>query len=94
MAAAYNVNGRCEDCTFADAYGRSCEHGLLYPLAVLMKYGDVYKCPNFKQKTTEQIEEQIRLREERNKKMKLFIVCFIIGVIGYFTNAKGYKDEN
>lgn len=23
-----------------------------------------------------------------------FIVCFIIGVIGYFTNAKGYKDEN
>jgi hypothetical protein len=26
--------------------------------------------------------------------MKLFIVCFIIGVIGYFTNAEGYKDEN
>lgn len=57
MAAAYN-----------DAYGRSCKHRLLYPLAVLMKYGDVYECPNFKQKTTEQIEEQIRLREERNKK--------------------------
>lgn len=25
--------------------------------------------------------------------MKLFIVCFIIGVIGYFTKAGGYKDE-
>ena len=24
------------------------------------------------------------------KKMKLFIVCFIIGVIGYFTKAGGY----
>lgn len=70
MAAAYNVNGRCEDCTFADAYGRSCEHGILYPLAVLIKYGDVYKCPNFKQKTAEQIEKQIRLREERNKNGK------------------------
>ena len=55
--AAYNVNGRCEDCTFADEYGRSCEHGLLYPLAILIKYGDVYKCPNFKQKTAEQIEK-------------------------------------
>ena len=25
--------------------------------------------------------------------MELFIVCFIIGVIGYFTKAGGYKDE-
>lgn len=70
MASTYNVNRRCEDCTFADAYGRSCEHGLLYPLAVLIKYGDVYKCPNFKQKTAEQIEKQIRLIEERNKNGK------------------------
>ena len=70
MAAAYNVNGRCEDCTFADAYGRSCKHGLLYPLAVLIKFGSVYNCPNFKQKTAEQIEKQIRLREERNKNGK------------------------
>ena len=68
--AAYNVNGRCEDCTFADEYGRSCEHELLYPLAVLIKYGDVYKCPNFKQKMAEQIEKQIRLIEERNKNGK------------------------
>lgn len=28
------------------------------------------------------------------KRIKLFIVCFIIGVIGYFTKAGGYKDEN
>lgn len=26
--------------------------------------------------------------------MELFIVCFIIGVIGYFTKAGGYKYEN
>nr|UVN06284.1 MAG: hypothetical protein [Bacteriophage sp.] len=26
--------------------------------------------------------------------MELFIVCFIIGVIGYFTKVGGYKDEN
>lgn len=26
--------------------------------------------------------------------MKLFIICFIIGVIGYFTKVGGYKDEN
>jgi hypothetical protein len=26
--------------------------------------------------------------------MELFIVCFIIGVIGYFTKEGGYKDEN
>lgn len=37
---------------------------------VKIKYGDVYKCPNFKQKTAEQIEKQIRLREERNKNGK------------------------
>lgn len=63
--AAYNVNGRCEDCKFADAYGRNCKHGLLYPVLVLMTYGDVYNCPNYEKKTAEQIKEQIRLREER-----------------------------
>jgi hypothetical protein len=63
--AAYNINNRCEDCTFADVYGRNCKHGLLYPVLVLMKYGDVYNCPNFEKKTAEQIKEQIRLREER-----------------------------
>lgn len=48
--AAYDVNGRCEDCTFADAFGRSCKHGMLFPVMVLMAYGDVYKCPNLKKK--------------------------------------------
>lgn len=28
MAAAYNVNVRCEDCTFADAYGGSMSHAI------------------------------------------------------------------
>lgn len=45
--AAYNVNQRCEDCKFADAFGRSCHHGIMFPILVLMTYGDVYKCPNF-----------------------------------------------
>lgn len=65
--AAYDVNGRCEDCTFADAFGRSCQHGMLFPVMVLMAYGDVYKCPNFEKKTIEQISEQIAQREQRRK---------------------------
>ena len=65
--AAYDVNGRCEDCTFADAFGRNCQHGMLFPVMVLMAYGDVYKCPNFEKKTIEQINEQIAQREQRRK---------------------------
>ena len=60
--AAYNINDRCEGCTFADAYGRDCTHGLFFPLFVMMSYGDMWKCPNFKQKTTEQLEEQYKLK--------------------------------
>lgn len=41
--AAYDVNGRCEDCTFADAFGRSCQHGMLFPVMVLIAFGDVYQ---------------------------------------------------
>ena len=52
-----------EDCTFADVFGRNCQHGMLFPVMVLMAYGDVYKCPNFEKKTIEQISEQIAQRE-------------------------------
>lgn len=65
--AAYDINGRCEDCTFADAFGRSCQHGMLFPVMVLMAFGDVYQCPNFQKKNAEQIQEQIRLKNEVNK---------------------------
>ena len=65
--AAYDVNQHCEDCRYADAFGTSCKHGLLFPLMVLIIYGDVYKCPNYEKKTIEQINEQIAQREQRRK---------------------------
>ncbi len=52
---------RCEDCKFADEYGRSCQHGLLFPVLLLM--AGKRQCPNFEGKTREQLEEQLRLRE-------------------------------
>lgn len=65
--AAYDVNGRCEDCTFADAFGRSCQHVMLFPVMVLIAFGDVYQCPNFQKKNAEQLQEQIRLKNNENK---------------------------
>lgn len=65
--AAYDVNGRCEDCTFADAFGRSCQHGMLFPVMVLIAFGDVYQYPNFQKKNAEQLQEQIRLKNNENK---------------------------
>ena len=61
-----NIMFRCEDCTFADEYGRGCKHGLLFPVLLLMAGHD--RCPNYKDKTREQIEVQLRLKEyERNR---------------------------
>lgn len=61
--AAVNINimYRCDDCTYADEYGSSCRHGLLFPVLLLM--ANKRSCPNFAPKTTEQIEEQLRFRE-------------------------------
>jgi len=57
---------RCEDCKFADEYGRSCQHGALFP--VLLLIAGKRSCPNFENKTTEQIEEQLRLKDyEHNR---------------------------
>ena len=49
----------CARCRFADSWGRGCQHGLLTPLAVWMISGRK-KCPKFKTKTTEQIEQQTK----------------------------------
>jgi hypothetical protein len=65
--AAYNINGRCENCTFADSYGRACKHGLLFPVLVMMSFGNMWKCPNFQQKTKEQLEEQYNLKLNSKK---------------------------
>lgn len=61
--AAYNINSMCEDCTFADEYGRACAHGLMYPVMVMISFGDMGRCPNFKAKTNEQIEQQLEARK-------------------------------
>ena len=64
MAAAMNINLYigCEDCTFADAHGRDCKHGALFPVLLLM--ANKSKCPNFKPKTAGQIEEQLKLKQK------------------------------
>lgn len=65
--AAYDVNQRCEDCTFADAFGRDCKHGMMFPLLVLLSYGDVYKCPNFQKKTSDQLIQQNEIRNSKKQ---------------------------
>ena len=58
---AYNINLNigCEDCTFANAYGQGCKHGLLFP--VLAMVAGYERCPNFERKTSEQIKEQLSI---------------------------------
>lgn len=65
--AAYNINGKCESCTHADAYGRSCAHGLLFPVLWMISHGNMNDCPNFQKKSAEQLEEQYRLRQNDKK---------------------------
>ena len=67
MAAGYiHIMYRYEDCRYADEYGRSCQHGLLFPILLLMS--EKQTCPNFENNTTEQIDEQLRLRQyERDR---------------------------
>lgn len=60
-AGIVNILVHCEDCRFADAYGRDCKHGLMLPVAVLMSGKN---CPYMEKKTTEQIEEQLKLKNE------------------------------
>lgn len=65
--AAYNINGRCESCTFADSYGRDCKHGLLFPILWMMSHGNMNDCPNYEKKTLEQLEEQHRVKQQDKK---------------------------
>ena len=65
--AAYNINGRCESCTFADSYGRDCKHGLLFPILSMMSHGNMNDCPNYEKKTLEQLEEQHRVKQQDKK---------------------------
>lgn len=64
-ARSINIMYRCEECTFADAWGRGCEHGLMFPLLLLM--GNYKSCPNFKGKTNAQLEEQRKLLEDEKE---------------------------
>lgn len=50
-----NLHVGCEGCTFADSFGRNCQHGLLTPVLLVMTG---QSCPDFKPKTTEQLELQ------------------------------------
>lgn len=52
----------CEECRFADAYGRDCKYGLLFPVLAMM--ADYNRCPNFLPKTTEQLKEQLKIKEQ------------------------------
>lgn len=47
--AAGNVNilVGCENCKFADEWGRNCKYGLMFPVMVIMSDGE---CPNFEYK--------------------------------------------
>lgn len=55
----------CEECTHANAYGQDCDYGLMFPPLVFM--GGFDKCPNFKPKTTEQLEEQLKNENNESK---------------------------
>ena len=57
MAVAnLNLMMRCEECKYADAFGRSCEHGLMFPvLAFIVGYKE---CPNYEKKTLVQLQEK------------------------------------
>lgn len=56
-----NLHYRCEECSAANAWGTGCAHGLLFP--VLLRMSGAESCPNFRHKTREQLEEQIKLRQ-------------------------------
>ena len=62
MVGNVNYITGCEDCRFADAYGRGCEKNLLLPLVVLMSGR---KCDEKKPKTKRQLEEQYKQLYEK-----------------------------
>ncbi len=57
--ASVNLIMGCEDCKFADAFGRSCEHGVMFPVLAMM--AGYKECPNFEKKTLRQLQERYDL---------------------------------
>lgn len=58
---------KCDRCRFADSWGRGCQRNLMQPLIIWM-WGGKGKCPNFKPKTAEQIEQQIQDLKAKERK--------------------------
>lgn len=54
----------CRRCTYADAYGRGCKHGLMFPVLVFMTQ---QPCPNYQQKTLEQLNQQLEILENSKR---------------------------
>ena len=57
-----NILVRCDECRHADAYGRGCEHGPMMPVLVFMSGKS---CENFEGKTSEKIEEQLKIMHKK-----------------------------
>lgn len=57
-----SINIPCESCTYADAYGRDCKFGLMYPIGLLI--AGVDRCPNRRPKTQEQIDRQLKAKQK------------------------------
>lgn len=57
-AGSVNLLMGCEDCRFANERGQDCKHGLLFPVLALM--AGCGRCPNFEEKTRDQIDEQLK----------------------------------
>ncbi len=55
----------CENCKFADEFGRDCKHGLLFPVMLVM--ANKTDCPNFEKKTLEQLREIEYNKQVRNE---------------------------
>lgn len=54
------INIQCENCTFADEYGRACKFVLMFPVMLVLANKD--NCPNRKPKTQEQLKQQLKAK--------------------------------
>lgn len=70
--AAYNINVKCESCANADAFGRQCLYGDLFPVLWLMVNGDMFSCPNFEKKSLEQLNAQREVKKRCAKGGEIF----------------------
>lgn len=57
MAVAnINLTMGCENFKYADAFGRDCKHGLMFPILALM--AGYKECPNYEKKSLKQLQER------------------------------------